>query len=75
MSSTGDHEVADTVVFTGNCQTVEDGDRLVHGQQGEVTKEPYIGDRVVAALFPESKCSVESNLATVRQHHLSSTRS
>ena len=70
MSSTGDYEVADTVYYTG-CQTVEDGDRLVHGQQGEVTKETYIdedGDRVVAALFPESKCSVECNLATVRQH-------
>ena len=71
MSSSGDHEVADTVYYTGNCQTVQDGDRLVHGQQGEVTKETYIdedGDRVVAALFPESKCSVECNLATVRQH-------
>ena len=68
MSSTGDYEVADTVYYTG---TVEDGDRLVHGQQGEGTKETYIdedGDRVVAALFPESKCSVECNPATVRQH-------
>ena len=57
----GGYTVGEQVYFTGPSQTLESGDRLEHGQQGEVlgpaTLESHKG-KGVAVRFPGTKCTV-----------------
>jgi hypothetical protein len=65
----GGYTVGEKVFYTGANQTVSTGDKLVHGQQGEVTG-PGTGDDVethVCVRFPGNKGSVECYLTTVRR--------
>ena len=56
--------------YTGTSQTWDDGDKLMHGRQGEVTGpatlEGYIGVRV-SVRFPGNKGNVECWLTSVRR--------
>ena len=55
--------------YTAASQTVSTGDKLVHGQQGEV-KGPAIGDwagKGVEVLFPGNKDSIDCLLTQVRR--------
>ena len=62
--------VGEKVFFTGASQTFADGDKLVHGQQGEV-KGPGTGEahkgKGVHALFPGNKGVVNLFLTQVRR--------
>ena len=64
----GGYTAGDTVFYTGASETISDGYKLVHGQQGEVvgpaTDED--GEEGVAVLFPGNKGSVECYLTVVR---------
>ena len=55
--------------FTGASETFDNGDQVVHGQQGEVTApatlEGYKG-KGVAVLFPGNKDHVDCYLSEVR---------
>ena len=65
----GGYKVHDQVFFTGVNQTFPNGDKLVHGQQGEVSG-PGTGDEVrthVAVRFPGNKSNVECYLTEVRR--------
>ena len=61
--------MGEKVFFTGASQTVPDGDKLVHGQQGEVTGPGTgdDGDKRVNVRFPGNKDSVNCLLTTVRR--------
>ena len=62
--------MGDKVFFTGASQTFADGDKLVHGQQGEVTG-PATAESVkgkgVSVRFPGNKDSISCGLTTVRR--------
>ena len=62
--------MGEQVYFTGTSQTVDGGDRVEHGKQGEVmgpaTSEAAEG-KGVAVLFPGNKGVVECYLTTVRR--------
>ena len=66
----GGYEVGEKVFYTGASKTVSTGDKLVHGQQGEVTgpatAEGYIG-KGVRVLFPGNKESINCYLTSVRR--------
>ena len=66
----GGYTVGEKVFFTGASQTWDDGDKLVHGQQGEVvgpaTSETHKG-KGVSVLFPGNKDSVQCLLTEVRR--------
>ena len=66
----GGYKVGEKVFFTGASMTYEDGDKLVHGGQGEVkgpaTHEDYKGKGVVV-LFSCYKTRIECLLAKVRR--------
>ena len=66
----GGYKVGDKVFLTGASQTFPDGDKLVHGQQGEVmgpaTSEQAKG-KGVEVLFPGNKGKVDCYLETVRR--------
>ena len=66
----GGYTVGDKVFFTGASQTFADGDKLVHGQQGEVTG-PATAESVkgkgVSVRFPGNKDSISCGLTTVRR--------
>ena len=70
QSLPGGYKVVDKVFFTGTSQTFADGDKLVHGQQGEVvgpaTVETYKG-KGVAVRFPGNKDNIECYLTAVRR--------
>ena len=57
----GDYKVGEKVFYTGLSQTFPSGNKLVHGQQGEVagpiTNETHKG-KGVAVLFPGNKQSI-----------------
>ena len=66
----GGYKVSDKVFFTGTSDTLSNGDKVVHGQQGEVmgpaTSESYKGKGVVV-LFPGNKYNVSCYLTSVRR--------
>ena len=71
----GGYKVHDQVFFTGVNQTFPNGDKLVHGQQGEVSG-PGTGDEVrthVAVRFPGNKGNVECPRTSVRRLRAAST--
>ena len=66
----GGYAVGDKVFYTGKDKTWDDGDKLVHGQQGEVTgpatAESHKG-KGVAVLFPGNTASINCYLDSVRR--------
>ena len=66
----GGYTVGEKVFFTGTGQTFLSGNKVVHGQQGEVTGpgtgQNYKG-KAVAVLYPGNKGSSECFLDTVRR--------
>ena len=66
----GGYKLVEKVFYTGASQTWDDGVKVVHGQQGEVTgpatAEGYIG-KGVNVLFPGNKINVSLRLTTVRR--------
>ena len=66
----GGYKVGEKVVFTGSNHTFANGDKVVHGQQGEVTG-PATTESVkgngVCVRFPGNKGYVECWLITVRR--------
>ena len=72
----GGYTVGEKVFYTGLNHTFPNGDKLVHGQQGEVvgpaTLETHKG-KGVSVRFPGNKNSLSCRLTSVRR--LSSLRS
>ena len=66
----GGYKVGDKVFYTGAGYTFANGDKVVHGQQGEVvgpaTSETHKG-KGVAVLFPGNNTHVNCYLTTVRR--------
>ena len=66
----GGYKLGEKVFFTGASETFPNGDKLVHGQQGEVvgpaTSETHKG-KGVSVLFPGNKDSVQCLLTEVRR--------
>ena len=66
----GGYKVGEKVFYTGASQTLPSGNKVVHGQQGEVmgpgTGQNYKG-KAVAVLYPGNKGSSECFLDTVRR--------
>ena len=66
----GGYKVGEKVFFAGANETFATGDKVVHGQQGEVvgpsTLENYKG-KGVKVLFPGNKANVSCLLTTVRR--------
>ena len=64
------YEVGEKVIYTGASQNLPSGNKLVHGQQGEVTgpatAEMATG-KGVSVLFPGNKGSINCRLTTVRR--------
>ena len=66
----GGYKVGEKVYFSGDSQTVANGDKLVHGKQGEVvgpgTLDGYVGT-AVAVQFAGNKGAIECYLKRVRR--------
>ena len=66
----GGYKPGEKVFYTGRSKTFASGNKLVHGQQGEVTG-PATGEshkgNGVAVLFPGNKGNVECDLTSVRR--------
>ena len=65
----GGYKVGEKVFYTGASYTFADGDKLVHGQQGEVTgpgRGKWTG-KGVEVLFPGNKDSINCYLYQVRR--------
>ena len=66
----GGYTVGDQVFFTGPSETFPSGNKLVHGQQGELvgpaTSETHKG-KGVAVRFPGNKVNVNCYLTEVRR--------
>ena len=66
----GGFKVGDKVFFTGANHTFPSGNKLVHGQQGEVrgpaTVESHKG-KAVAVLYPGNTGSIDCRLTNVRR--------
>ena len=66
----GGYTVGEKLFYTGASQTISNGDKLVHGGQGEVmgpgTGERYKG-KGVRVLFPGNTDSVNCFLTSVRR--------
>ena len=66
----GGYKLGEKVFYTGASQTWDDGDKLVHGQQGEVmgpaTAESVKG-KGVDVRFPGNKANISLVLAQVRR--------
>ena len=65
----GGYKVGDKVFYTGANETASNGDKWVHGQQGEVVGPATGKERNthVNVLFPGNKGNVECLLTTVRR--------
>ena len=67
----GGWKAKDLPYYTGESQAFDDGDKVVHGQRGEVvgpgTLEGYVG-KGVAVLFPGNKGRLACYLTQVRRH-------
>ena len=69
MGGMGGYKLGEKVFFTGASKTWDDGDKLVHGQQGEVVG-PGTGDEAlthVGVRFPVNKGNIECALTNVRR--------
>jgi hypothetical protein len=67
----GGYTVGEKVFYTGSSQTWDDGDKVAHGQQGEVVG-PGTGDdgdniKRVNVLFPGNKANINCRLTEVRR--------
>ena len=66
----GGYEVGEKVFYTGTSQTVSTGDKLVHGQQGEVvgpgTGSKRTEGKGVSMRFPGNKVDIGCLLTEVR---------
>ena len=66
----GGYAVGEQVYFTGTGETYESGNRVVHGQQGEVvgpaTLESHKG-KGVEVRFPGNKSAINCRLTSVRR--------
>ena len=66
----GGYKAGEKAFYTGTCQNFPSGNKLVHGQQGEVTG-PATGEEVkgkgVQVLYPGNKGSINCFLTTVRR--------
>ena len=66
----GGYTVGEKVFFTGASQTAPSGNKVVHGQQGEVTgaatAESHKG-KGVEVLYPGNKASINCYLTMVRR--------
>ena len=71
----GGYEEKDRVFFTGTSRTLPGGDKLVHGQQGEVVgpAKGTLKGKGVRVRFSDHKKRVQCELATVRRHSAAST--
>ena len=72
----GGYKLGEKVFFTWTSQTISNGDKLVHGQQGEVTGPTTLEatkGKAVAVLFLHNKGSVSCLLAMVRHLRATST--
>ena len=72
----GGYKAGEKVFFTGAGQTVSTGDKLVHGQQGEVVGPGTLGTlkgKGVAIRFPGNKGNVQCFLYQVRRLRAAST--
>ena len=72
----GGWEVTDPVYFKGTSETFSNGDKLVHGQQGEVTGPATLAThkgKGVKVLFPGHRNWVDCYLDTVRRIRAAST--
>ena len=71
----GGWKAKDLPYFTGQSQTTSNGDKVVHGQRGEVvgpaTAESHKG-KGVKVQFPGNKSSIECFLTDVRRLHAAS---
>ena len=70
----GGWKVKDLLYVKGESQTLSNGYKLVHGQQGEVVG-PAAGDEKnthVAVLFPGNKDGIDCYLDQVRRLHAAS---
>ena len=71
----GGYKLGDKVFYTGSSQTLPGGDKLVHGQQGEVvgpaTLETHKG-KGVNVRFPGNTASIGCFLNTVRRFRAAS---
>jgi len=66
----GGYTLGEKVFFTGASATVPNGDKLVHGQQGEVTGPATLAThkgKGVAVRFPGNKGRIECFLTEVRR--------
>ena len=71
----GGYKVGDKVFYTAANHNFADGDKLVHGQQGEVTGPPTLANvkgKGVKVLFPGNKGDVDCYLTDVRRLHAAS---
>ena len=66
----GGYKVGEKVFFTGASETSDDGEKVVHGQQGEVVG-PATGEHTkgkgVNVLFPGNKGNINCLLTRVRR--------
>ena len=66
----GGYKVGDKVFYTAASETLSNGDKVVHGQQGEVTGPATLGDykgKAVDVLFPSNKLKASCCLTQVRR--------
>ena len=67
----GGYRVGEKVFYTGANETLPSGNKLAHGQQGEVvgpgTGSKRTEGKGVCVLFPGNKGSIECRLTTVRR--------
>ena len=65
----GGYTVGEKVFFTGTGQTFLSGNKVVHGQQGEVTgpatSAAAKGKQAVKVLYPGNKRSIDLSIAVV----------
>ena len=66
----GGYRLGEKVFYTGASETISNGDKLVHGRQGEVTG-PATGENTkgkgVAVLVPGNKGNIQCYLTQVRR--------
>ena len=73
----GGYKVGEKVFFTGASHTFDDGNKVVHGQQGEVAGPAILENhkgKGVAVLFPGNKGNAECYLVAVLQPHAGTPR-
>ena len=65
----GGYAVGEEVYYTGNSQTWDDGDKLTHGESGEVTGHPPSDDpdfgKCVSVMFPGNKDNIHCFLTNL----------